>query len=474
MELERNGVNCEIKNAMNFGEVETEAGKVDGYAMINGVVNYWEFDGCWVHMCERCYPSYTLSEDEQERQFRIKLRDEAKRAKLDSMGVLHYMTECEWHKKRTKFRSKYFHLMDKITEQDILGPNFHGFILVDLVVPEELKRRFEWLGLPILFDRRDSGGQSVTVPSYKSTMLAYKPLLDWFVSYGVQVTKVHYAISYTKSKPFKPFALQVERLRQQAYDNNDESLTELIKLIGNSATGRLGYRQEKGHKMELRNAEKAGESLKTSRSKGIDYLDTDLYQVRRKFKSKQLTSNVHVYNAILQLAKLQLYNKIFGLASIARPGSFSVAYLDTDSFTIGYHDNGQGLMSVVAFEHLDEWTNYKKGLVSDESHCKTLGLLKVEHQVTSGHFVAVGCKQYLFYGDSGSKQSISGLRRGNTITIDQFLSAIYSTCPAKIEQIKYFNEKLVEARSVTSNFLAKPYNKGITLANQIDIIPFDM
>ena len=126
---------------MNGGEVEVPpAGKVDGFAMIQGVPNFWEFDGCWHHLCEKCYPSDSLPEDEQERQHRIKLRDEKKRAILRSCGVLHYTIECDWLSQNIHFQSRHFYLRNKITEADLLGPSFHGFIMATLFTPEDIKK----------------------------------------------------------------------------------------------------------------------------------------------------------------------------------------------------------------------------------------------------------------------------------------------------------------------------------------------
>ena len=474
-ELNKLGFAIQIQHAMNGGEAKvSDVGKVDGFAIINGVCHYWEYDGCFYHKCERCYPHLEYSDYEE--QIRIQIRDEQKRYMLGLSGTVHHMRSCQWKKikKDIKFKPKAFHLMDTITEEDLLSPSFFGFISVDLFLDKDIIRKFEWLNLPLLFDRREIEGKIVTIPSYKSTILIYTPLLEWYLNMGVKINNINYAISYQKSKPFKKFALRVQELRQKAYDMNDIPLTEAIKLIGNSATGRLGMRQDKNEKIAIKNAKEAGKSLRNARSVDIERINENQFRVQSRYKSKQITSLTHVYNAVLQLSKLDLYQKIFGLAMLSRPGAFSLAYMDTDSFTIGFQNDGSGLSSIVSDEKMADWITFEKCLVSSKSDCKTLGLLKVEHKVIDGHFVVKGTKQYLFYEHDITKQAVVGLRKHKQLTLQTFLDAVYNDQAVNIEQVKCFNKNnKIFIKAVNARFLSKPYNKGARSSNKIDIFPFD-
>ena len=62
--------------------------------------------------------------------------------------------------------------------------------------------------------------------------LLFTPLLQYYLSIGLKITKLHYAIQFTPSKPFKTFSKKLSDLRIEASSSN-EQFVKVIKQIGN-------------------------------------------------------------------------------------------------------------------------------------------------------------------------------------------------------------------------------------------------
>lgn len=178
----------------------------------------------------------------------------------------------------------------------------------------------------------------------------------------------------------------------------------------------------------------------------------------------------------MQLSKLDLYKKIFGLAFLSRPGSFSLSYIDTDCFVIGFNNvANKGLLSIIDTDKINEWKSFElANFVTCASKSKFLGLLKIEHQVINGSFCTVGLKQYLFNCTHYQKQAIVGLDRRNLIKLTSMLDSIYKNKTVTTEQVKRTHENnIISVRLNNINILSKPYIKGVTASNCVDVYNFD-
>ena len=461
-----------ITHAMNGGEIKVQGTKVDGYVNDGNRISIYMFYGCYWHFCRRCYPD--LVGDLLLRQEYININDLFIREQLAESGQVISIFECEWmHLKREKkYKPTKLHLKNIITESDILSDQFFGFVMVDLVMDPSL--RMPWLHLPYLYEKRNINGTFTVVPTEKTTMLIFSPLLDYYRKVGITV-KVHYAIMYEKGAPFREFAKKCETLRQKAADIGDISLAECIKMIGNSGIGRLGLRVDKFANYSVISASKAS-SVTWARVKDFHIINENNIAVKKGKKTCSIRTPTHIYNAILQLSKLDLYKKIFGLAALSRPGAFSLSYIDTDCFVLGFNNvANKGLLSIIDTDKTNEWKSFElENFVTCPSKSKSLGLLKVENQVVNGSFCAVGLKQYLFSCTKYQKQAIVGLDRRNLIKLTVMLDSIYENKTVTTTQVKRTNENnIVSVRLNKINILSKLYIKGVTAANCVDVYNFD-
>ena len=157
-----------IKHAANFGEVcitVADGSKhfVDGYQevpMQDDEQPYkiaYEFKGCRYHRCAKCDTECILTDAEAEKDW---LRTQAIR---DEVDLLVEMSECEWNVLRktavySTSLSKFIG-QKKITEEDIISAvmkdEFFGILKVRLSTPEDVINKYESLGFPFIFCRKD-------------------------------------------------------------------------------------------------------------------------------------------------------------------------------------------------------------------------------------------------------------------------------------------------------------------------------
>ena len=170
------------------------------------------------------------------------------------------------------------------------------------------------------------------------------------------------------------------------------------------------------------------------------------------YRQREVKTLSHAYRAILDLSKKDLISKIYGLAKASRPGAFSLSYIDTDSLTVGYFDNGAGIASIAA--NAAVWSKFKVVFVSNPLRCKTLGLLKVENKTTDGHFVAARPKQYIMTSDKQvTKQASVGLKFFK-LRFEDFIKAIYCNKSVATTQVKRFtSNNVTQYKKVESKYL---------------------
>ena len=91
-----------------------------------------------------------------------------------------------------------------------------------------------------LTGRNRGDGKKLVSALSAEQLLVYAPLLCWYVNHGAVITKVHRTIDYQPAKIFTWFVEQVTEARRTGdVDKNKALLAEVLKLLGNSAYGKL-------------------------------------------------------------------------------------------------------------------------------------------------------------------------------------------------------------------------------------------
>ena len=259
-----------IKHAMNSGEREfkktyhcpitgknkLKVYKPDGYALINGTEHFFEYDGCYDHICV-----YNCSVSRKSR--RNKTRDDDTRNEFyRERGVLHTMTSCQWKKQRSSLRfpihTSVFFNQKRITEQKILNKlksgKFFGLVKLDLKSPQNVIDKFLKLNFPPIFRHLNIDPEMIH-EEYKKKMTNQSRKFDnlsvlsqtfhadqillttemalFYHQLGLELSNLTMAIEFEKDRPFADFVNQITAERKKATRMKNKPLQDIFKLVMN-------------------------------------------------------------------------------------------------------------------------------------------------------------------------------------------------------------------------------------------------
>ena len=236
-------------------ETKTRTFKPDGYAFINGIHNYFEYDGCHFHKCE-------LNCSTSRKSRRNKTRDDTARdAFYRKTGILHKISSCTWLKQRKKLKfpihtSVFFHRRHMmITGAMILtkvrSGKFFGLIRVDLKSPPPVIQKFLKLNFPPIFQHMEIeshmihphyqnmiGGENRERKVLSQTFHAKQILLTtetarFYSEIGIEISNLTWAVEFEKDKPFAEFVQQKTDERKKATREGNKPLQNIWKLVMN-------------------------------------------------------------------------------------------------------------------------------------------------------------------------------------------------------------------------------------------------
>ena len=264
----------EILHQYNYGEVSIGGKRirVDGYVPTAKVI--YQFHGCYWHG-HTCHLNKTVLSTEKGR---LWLTERCRHTLavgcyLRALGftvVEEY--ECKWLKLQNtpallKLKPQWFiarptTLNSSLSEAAIIAGvkkgSIFGLIQVDIYTPDHLKDTFSEM-TPIfknsLVSRADVGDhmqkyletvgklkqpQRQLIGSFHGKgLLLGTPLLQWYLSKGLLVSKVYLVVEYTPEQTFEPFVSEVTEARRKGDENVDcKILSDLYKLLGNSSYGK--------------------------------------------------------------------------------------------------------------------------------------------------------------------------------------------------------------------------------------------
>ncbi|KAG3096551.1 hypothetical protein PC121_g2533 [Phytophthora cactorum] len=152
---------------------------------------------------------------------------------------------------------------------DIKADKIFGFLECDIETPEHFKDYFSEM-TPIfnnvlidcpddsvigkhMFDYNQSRISNRSKPARKligsyfgEKILIYTPLLKWYLSHGMEITKTYCFVKASSHKAFASFMEAVSNARREGdVDKSKAMIAEMMKLVGNSAFGRSGMDMSK-------------------------------------------------------------------------------------------------------------------------------------------------------------------------------------------------------------------------------------
>ena len=109
------------------------------------------------------------------------------------------------------------------------------------------------------------------------------PLLKWYLEHGLVVTCIYKVIEYIRNAAFNSFMTQVAQARLDGdRDKNKALITETMKRIGNSSSGKLITNKEKHHDIVYINESEIGAEIMDNYFYSLTELPNGYYEVEKR------------------------------------------------------------------------------------------------------------------------------------------------------------------------------------------------
>ena len=194
-------------------------------------------------------------------------------------------------------------------------------------------------------------------------LLLASPLVMWYLTHGLVVTKVYEAIEYTPKACFKPFTRQVTLERREG----DAMLANVAKLIGNSSYGSLLIDKSKHSKIVyVSGRHDACLKVNDPRFKSLTELDDDHYEVVMSKRRIKMDMPIQLGYFILQYAKLRMLQFYYDcIDRFCDRVDYEYLEMDTDSAYMGL--SAPRLIDIVKPEMREEFLKQLENHCTDKS-----------------------------------------------------------------------------------------------------------
>ena len=422
---------------------------VDGFCKETNQV--FEFGGCYWHGHD-CFLT-------KGRKFNVKngksmqdLYEKTleKRRYIEELGYEYVgIWECEFYtKKRTDPAMKQFCQARRspldgfsvITPQKIIQSvvdgQLFGCIECDIRVPLHLRDYFSEM-TPIFkntnISRQDIGPEmqqfaeennflakptrSLIGSMFGEKVLLATPLLKWYISHGLEVTRIYQVIEYTPKSCFKSFGEAVSDARRAGdRDPNKAIIADTMKLIGNSSYGKTITNKALHTNIKSCNNTEASNYINEPLFRDLDEIGDDLYEVTMAKKTIKEDLPIQIGFFVYQYAKLRMLQFYYDFLDVFLDRSdFQYIEMDTDSAYIALA--GESIEELVKpnlrerFEEEKRMWFPRHDTPENAAYDKrTPGLFKVEWEGEG--IVALCSKTYYCFGTK-SKFSCKGINKQN-------------------------------------------------------------
>ena len=375
--------------------------------------------------------------------------------------------ECEWlQMKRTNPAINTFlqehvkrPLDDKktMTQAEVLEAiktgQLFGLVQCDLHVPPALEPHFQ--EMPPIFKNVEVGREDIgdymrqyaeehhlltqprrsLIGSMKGEkILLATPLLQWYLTHGLEVTHIYQTVEYTPKDCFKPFGDMVSDARRAGdADPNKKLVAETMKLIGNS-----GYGKTVTNKSKHKNVLYCGEASASR------HINDPLFHKLDPVNDDESVHEVHMHKKtivydlphtigffVYQYAKMRMLEFYFDfMVKFVDPKDFQYCEMDTDS---AYMALSAATLEEIIKPHMLEQYHQEKHLwfpregIHAAYDKRTPGLFKVEWE--GNGIIGLCSKTYYCFGQQ-DKLSCKGLnKRQNAIQKEDFLNVLRTKQP---------------------------------------------
>ena len=218
-------------------------------------------------------------------------------------------------------------------------------------------------------------------------MLIMTPLLNWYVSHGMRVTKIHQVIEYSRQACFEEFGKRVSDARRDGdADLTKQVIALLFKLIGNSSFGGTIMNKEKQRRHKyVKGFKKASLEVNNPRFSNMIEFENDIFEMEFKKGRIVIDTPIVLGIAILNYAKLHLLRFYYDFLDVfVGRDRFECIECDTDSLYFALSETS--LFDAIKIDKKQEFKNNLMNNCSDT--------ITVEPGVGDFWFPRECCKQH--------------------------------------------------------------------------------
>lgn len=357
----------EFSHLFNGGEIRLGGGNfpVDGFSQSHGLV--LQFLGCYFHShCCAATPIGRHNNIEQDKANKKLTMDRIKY--LNDLGyqtVIKWECEFDQELKENKLLADFCKKLNlgidnrhSLSQTQILkgvkDGSFFGMVECDITTPDELKPYFEEFQPVVkhaMVDRDSIGehmkkfaeangllkkpSKSLLCSYFANRILLATPLLQWYLSKGLVVSKIHQTIQFSPIKCFQKFGQTVVEARREG-DTNPETkvISASSKLIGNSAYGNCLRNVEKYKDISYHKADETivHNLINGKRFSHCEELGEDVVEIEMAKKCVKVDIPIHIGFFVLEYAKLLMLRFYYDfLLYFISDRDFCLIESDTDS-----------------------------------------------------------------------------------------------------------------------------------------------
>lgn len=195
-------------------------------------------------------------------------------------------------------------------------------------------------------------------------LLIATPLLRWYISHGLEISKIYQTVEYTPQKCFQNFVRDVSNARRKGdVDPSKSILADTRKLEGNSAFGSTIMDQEKFQTLNyVRGEGRAMRKINEPCFRKLTPLfeEEELYEIESYKKVLNLNLPIQIGYFILQYAKLHMLRFYYDFMDrFVDRADFEYCEMDTDSAYMAI--SGSTFESVIKKDMLSTYNHGLKG-----------------------------------------------------------------------------------------------------------------
>ena len=276
----------------------------------------------------------------------------------EALDEVHVMRSCEWKniRKSVNFVSNLSSFIgkDKIYEAEIFeaikNKTFFGIVKVDLRTPVAVIDKYKHLNFPLIFGEaqitedmlsksvaKQVSDAKVKLP-YKCMTLKWNadaiilttPLLQFYLSIGMEISNLQWALQYHETKPFKHFVQEMVDIRISSYGKN-KPLGDRAKFTLNSCCGRFGMNLTKHRNTRYALQENLHRHIRTplveKERQLVSEYEIPIHEVSKRRRKDVDKVAVHISLFVYQLSKLLFFEFIMTLHEFLRENSYRLCYL---------------------------------------------------------------------------------------------------------------------------------------------------